>query len=156
MVGFRALALVTGNDTDPTYVANAAKEEGSDEFGMLVRINGEAVYARGANMVPMDELEGRLRDSAHRRLVQSAAEAGMNMIRVWGGSVYMPQAWYDECDRLGILVYHDMMFARETGQPHLAYKSDVVEAELRYQVRRLAAHPSIIIWDSSNEQKVIM
>ena len=58
--------------------------------------------------------------------------------------------YYDACDQLGVLVYHDMMFAVETGQPHLAYVSDVVEAELRYQIRRLSAHPSIAIWDGCN------
>ena len=62
---------------------------------------------------------------------------------VWGGGTWLPQSWYDACDELGVLVYHDMMFAVETGQPHLAYVSDVVEAELRYQIRRLSAHPSI-------------
>ena len=60
------------------------------------------------------------------------------------------RSYYDACDQLGVLVYHDMMFAVETGQPHLAYVSDVVEAELRYQIRRLSAHPSIAIWDGCN------
>ena len=69
----------------------------------------------------------------------------MTMIRVWGGSLFMPDAWYDACDEEGILVYHDMMFAKETGQPHLAYVSDTVEAEIRHQVYRLSAHPSIVI-----------
>ena len=42
------------------------------------------VYTRGANMIPMDELEGRYRDDVHRRYVQSAVDAGMNMLRVRG------------------------------------------------------------------------
>lgn len=55
-----------------------------------------------------------------------------------------------------MLIYHDMMFAVETGQAHLAYISDTVERELRHQIRRLAAHPSIAIWDGCNECRVVM
>ena len=63
------------------YVQLAAAEEGSDDFTMFLRVNGEAVYTRGANMVALDQFEGRTNDANYRRLVQSAADAGMNMIR---------------------------------------------------------------------------
>ena len=33
-IGFRHVALVTGNDTDPSYVRQAAGAEGSDRHGM--------------------------------------------------------------------------------------------------------------------------
>ena len=43
---------------DSAYRQTAAAEEGSDDFTMFVRVNGEAIYARGANMVALDQLEG--------------------------------------------------------------------------------------------------
>ena len=74
---------------------------------MRLKVNGADVYVRGANVVPMDEMEARLTDAAAVRMVTSAAEARMNMLRIWGGGIYQPQAFYDAADALGILIYHD-------------------------------------------------
>jgi hypothetical protein len=52
----------------------------------------------GANMVPMEELEGRMDGGAHRILVKSSADAGMNTLRVWGGGMFFPEQFYDACD----------------------------------------------------------
>ena len=61
-----------------------------------------------APQIPMEELEGRSNDEAHHRLVQSAVEGGFNTFRLWGGGIFQYDAWYDACDELGVLVYHDM------------------------------------------------
>ena len=52
-VGFRHAVLVTGDDTDPAYVARAATEQGTELHGMFFRVNGAPIFARGANMIPM-------------------------------------------------------------------------------------------------------
>ena len=152
-VGFRQFALVTGNDTDPDFVARAATEEGSASHGMFWRVNGAAVWSKGANMIPMEELEGRMNAEAHRILVRSAADGGFNTLRVWGGGMFLPDAWYDECDKLGIMVYHDMQYAQSG---HAPAGSATEDAELRHMVRRLSHHPSIVMWDGCNECRVMM
>jgi hypothetical protein len=53
-VGFRHFALVTGNDTDPAYIEQSATAEGSGTLGMVWKVNGKAVMARGANQIPME------------------------------------------------------------------------------------------------------
>lgn len=116
---------------------------------MYFRINGALIWARGANFVPMDQLEGRLTDEAHRLLVQSAASANMNMIRVWGGGMVPPSAFYDACDEQGIMIYHDMMFVEE--QHHEPRVDHIEETELRYIIRTLCTHPSIVLWNGCNE-----
>ena len=87
-VGFRSIALVTTNDTDAEVRRRSEDHNGSGGSTMFLRINGAAIFSRGGNKVPMEELEGRLSGSAHRRLVRSAVEAGFNMLRVWGGGIY--------------------------------------------------------------------
>merc|ERR1740121_939380 len=153
-VGFRYFALVTGNDTDASFVEKAKNEQGSGEHGMYFRVNGAVTWSRGANMIPMDELEGRVTAGAHRAVVRSAADGGMNTLRVWGGGTFLPDEWYDACDELGVLVYHDMQYTDERG--HSPKETNIQERELRHQVRRLSAHPSIVIWDGCNECQVFM
>ena len=113
-IGFRYAVLVTGNDTDPAYVAAAATTDGSSVRGMMntffFRVNGAAVYAKGANMVPMEEMEGRADADALRYLVQNAASAGFTILRNWGGGIFQYDAWYDALDELGIMCYQDLMY----------------------------------------------
>ena len=52
-------------------------------------------------MIPMEELEGRMRADALKTLVKSAADAGFNILRNWGGGIFYPDAWYDACDEFG-------------------------------------------------------
>lgn len=66
----------------------------------------------GANAIPMDVLEGRLSAAGHRQLVRSALMGRMNILRVWGGGMVLPRAFYEEADALGLLLYHDMMYAQ--------------------------------------------
>ena len=153
VVGFRYAALVTGNDTDPAYVAAAATSEGSSGHGMYLRVNGAVLFSRGANVIPMEELEGRLTDAAHAAMVASAAAGAFNMLRVWGGGMFLPDAFYNACDRMGLLVYHDMMYAQNG---HAPLASAAEESELRHTIRRLSSHASIVVWDGCNECQVVM
>ena len=82
--------------------------------------------------------------------MQSVHDGGMNMIRVWGGGMYQDDVFYEECDRLGITIYHDMAFSFRL-YPHDTGFQDNVKAELADQIGRLRSHPSIVIWDTSNE-----
>ena len=107
----------------------------------------------------MEELEGRLDAVAVQTLVRSAAAAGMNMIRVWGGGVYPPSLFFDACDSLGILLYVDMQFAGSghdiavaaAQRPLSAAANASILAEVAHQVRRLSAHPSVFLFDGANE-----
>lgn len=152
-IGFRTFALVTVNDTDPAIRELAKGQQGTGDTGMFFRVNGAPIYSRGANMIPMEEMEGRMSDLAHAQLVQSAASANMNTLRVWGGGIFLPTPFYDACDELGILIFHDMQYAtgglhdNGGGPQYVKVQYD----EMRHQLRRLSHHPSIVIWDGCNE-----
>ena len=74
----------------------------------------------------------------------------MNVLRVWGGGVFLPDAFYDACDAHGMLVYHDLMYTT-TSVTHQPKGSDAEAAEIEHNLRRLAHHPSIFVWNACNE-----
>jgi beta-mannosidase len=114
-----------------------------------VRANGAPLAIFGANMIPVDMLEGRYSADAVTRLVASAAEAHMNILRVWGGGIYQSPAFYDACDALGLLVLHDIQYAQNGHSPKDGSPSH--KAEIQHQVRRLSHHASIAVIDGCNE-----
>ena len=152
-IGFKFLALVTGDDTNSTYVAERFGKEGTDLLGMAFRVNGALMFNRGGNVIPMEEMEGRMTVEAYNAMVASSAEAGMNTFRLWGGGIFPPRAFYEACDRYGVVLYHDVMYAQGGHSP----KETATQAEeLRHQVRRVSHHPSVAIWDGCNECHVVL
>ena len=53
-IGFRFAPLVTINDTSAEAVAAAEKMSGTGNHTVMMRVNGAAIMAKGANMVPME------------------------------------------------------------------------------------------------------
>jgi beta-mannosidase len=113
-------------------------------------VNGRPVFIKGANMIPAHAFPTEVRPDRYRQLVDAAAWANMNMLRVWGGGIYESDLFYDLCDESGILVWQDFMFACSLYPGHDAFL-DSVEAEARFQVRRLQHHPSLALWCGNNE-----
>ncbi|MFQ5536515.1 MAG: glycoside hydrolase family 2 protein [Gemmatimonadota bacterium] len=113
-------------------------------------VNDVPVFARGANVVPLDHFTPRADTAAYRRFFRDLAEANMNMVRVWGGGIYERDLFYDLADSLGIMVWQDFMFANALVPADSAFAANVV-AEARDQIRRLRNHPSIVLWCGNNE-----
>lgn len=138
-VGIRTIAL----DQSPDH------DEPEKRFFRFV-LNGRPLFARGANWVPENLRLGVVADAVyHERLAQAAA-ANMNMIRVWGGGAYEQDAFYAACDELGLLIWHDFMFACLPYPDTDEFLAEC-DAEARYQVARLRAHPSLALWCGDNE-----
>jgi beta-mannosidase len=113
-------------------------------------VNGIPVFGKGADVIPFDSFPNRVTEQNYRRILQSAKDANMNMIRLWGGGYYESDEFYKLCDELGIMVWQDFMFGNDW-QPGLYSWKLNVAAEIEDQVKRLRDHPSIIIWCGNNE-----
>jgi beta-mannosidase len=113
-------------------------------------VNGIPVFAKGADVIPFDSFPNRVTTANYRRILQSARDANMNMIRHWGGGYYESDEFYEICDELGIMVWQDFMFGNDWQPGTYTFKQNI-EAEAEDQVRRLRNHPSIVIWCGNNE-----
>ncbi len=136
MIGLRSVELLTD------------KDEAGSRFAF--KVNGVEIFCRGANWIPADALFSRTSPEKTQDLLFSAIQANMNMIRIWGGGFYEHDWFYDACDRLGLLVWQDFMFACNLYPSTPAYLANV-SAEVDYQVKRLSHHASIVLWCGDNE-----
>jgi beta-mannosidase len=118
-------------------------------------LNGVPIFARGANWVPADSFVGAIEKERYEKLLGAAREANTNMIRVWGGGIYEHDVFYALCDEEGLLVWQDFMFACATYPEEPPRFALEVEAEARYQVRRLRSHPCLALWCGNNENQWI-
>ena len=114
------------------------------------KLNGVPVFMKGANYIPQESFYSRLTDESYEKVIEQAAAANMNMLRVWGGGVYENDIFYDICDRKGILVWQDFMFACAMYPGDAAFMKNV-ENEAIENVKRLRTHPCIALWCGNNE-----
>lgn len=135
-IGFRSLEL------------RAEKDENG--CALYFVLNGRAIFARGANWIPLDALASRWTKEKYEYLLKSSADANMNVIRVWGGGMYETDTFYDICDRLGLIVWQDCTFACSLYPSDSAFLNNV-EHEIEDNVLRLQSHPSLAVWCGNNE-----
>jgi beta-mannosidase len=114
------------------------------------RVNGRDISMFGANWIPADAIPSRITPTVVRDLLESARAVNMNMLRIWGGGQYEPDYFYEMCDELGLLIWHDFMFACMSYPSDRAFLADV-RTEITQQVRRLQHHASIALWCGDNE-----
>lgn len=136
--GIRTVRLLRSDVTTP---------EKPGEFVFVV--NGEKIFIKGTNWVPLDALHSR--DPEHlATTIAMAVELNCNMFRCWGGNVYEDHAFFDACDRHGILVWQDFAFACALYPQDDAFAA-AVAAEAAAIVRKLRNHPSLALWAGNNE-----
>ncbi|MBL7940608.1 MAG: hypothetical protein JNL43_14700 [Flavobacteriales bacterium] len=113
-------------------------------------VNGQAVFAKGVNLVPPSMVP--ISDGPWQDLVAAMVRADMNMVRVWSGGVYPPEAFYDACDAAGILVWQDIMIANLP--PGTRTFSENVGWEVADLVGQLQRHPCVALYCGNNELDV--
>ena len=152
LVGLRNAVVVQTPD-EPAGNGHAAMEHSlqAQGSGFRIDINNTAVFMRGANWIPADALPRRCTPEATRELLQSAVDANMNMLRVWGGGQYEADWFYDLCDELGIMIWQDFMFSCNHYPAADVDWLNLVRTEARQQVWRLSAHACVVLWCGDNE-----
>ncbi|MBN2091225.1 glycoside hydrolase family 2 protein [candidate division KSB1 bacterium] len=113
-------------------------------------LNGIPLFAKGANYIPNDNFLPRVSPDRYLHIVQSAAQANMNMLRVWGGGIYENDLFYELCDENGILIWHDFMFACAMYPSDDVFIENVTQEAIQ-NMKRLRNHPCLALWCGNNE-----
>ena len=121
-------------------------------MGYRFLINGKEIFIKGSNWVPVECFTGAVQDAKYDRLTDQAVAGNLNMLRVWGGGIYEKDVFYELCDKKGLLVWQDCMFAcADIPEDDVEFTANV-KKEIEYQIKRLRNHPSIIYWCGGNEK----
>jgi len=133
-------------------IRTAKLNRSPDEYGekFQFEINGQPVFAKGANWVPASIFAGAVGSSDYEKLLSAAAKSNINMLRVWGGGYYEAEKFYELCDHLGIMIWQDFMFACAY-YPDRRWFLEEVEKEAAIIIKRLRNHPCLVLWCGNNE-----
>ncbi len=137
-----------------TLTVRREKDEWGESFEFVC--NGLPFFARGADWIPEDVALARVPIDRTARLIADAVAANFNCLRVWGGGVYPSDAFYDLCDRAGIVVWQDLMFAcalYDASNP--AFMAEI-EAEVRDNLERLRHRASLGLVCGNNEMEIAL
>jgi beta-mannosidase len=142
-----------------------ALRQAPDQWGKSFTfvINGVPIFAKGSNWIPADSFPTRLQGdgvpgnggpgASLEQLIRAAVATHQNMLRVWGGGFYEEEAFYDLCDRYGVLVWQDAIYSCSI---YPLDREDFVEnlrVETAENVRRLRHRASLALWCGNNEME---
>ena len=124
----------------------------NDEHGksLYFKVNGRSIFSKGSNWIPADALPARATKEKINYLLDTMIKANQNTIRIWGGGRYESDILYELCDKKGLMVWQDCMFACSTYPTNKEFLENV-RHEIRHQIRRLQHHPCIVLWCGNNE-----
>jgi beta-mannosidase len=157
---FSAVLTAGGSTLDTRHTRTGLRSvvlrRDPDKWGRSfeLAVNGIPIYAKGADVIPFDSFPNRVTPEKYRHILQSARDANMNMVRLWGGGYYETDTFYDLCDELGLMVWQDFMFGNEWQPGTYDFKLNVAH-EAEDQLRRLRNHPSIVVWCGNNETEML-
>jgi hypothetical protein len=113
-------------------------------------INGLPLKLYGSNLAPVDTTTNVYNRERMNGLLDLVELSHQNCLRVWGQDERLHEAFYEECDRRGILIWQDFFtcYSMYDPNPHML---DLLRKEAEYQVMRLRDHPCIWLWCGGNE-----
>lgn len=134
-----------------TVKLNQLKDQWGTSFEF--EINGKPMFMKGGDMIPPSMFGGHTSKQEWQEWVNLMVNSNFNMVRIWGGGDYATEDFLNECDRLGLMVWHDAMFACAMYPGDSLFLANVKD-EFEYQLPRLAKHPSVVYINGNNEVDV--
>ncbi len=109
-------------------------------------VNGHPVFVRGTNWIP----EAMLRNTEDRTYTELryTRQAGLNLIRLWGGGIAESDYFYQLCDEMGLMVWSEFWI---TGDTRFPVDTALYFKNMENTVKRIRSHASSAYYVSANE-----
>lgn len=133
-----------------TMTVNTEKDQWGNCFAH--EVNGIKIFAMGADYIPEDNILERVTEERTRKLLNDAAAANHNCIRVWGGGYYPDDFFFDICDELGLVVWQDFMYACASYELDNEFEANIRQETID-NVRRIRHHACLGLWCGNNEME---
>ena len=130
----------------PFGIREISSDQATPDSSRRFLVNGCPVFIRGSNWIP----EAMCRDSEKRTRasLMYTRQAGINLLRLWGGGIAESDLFYEMCDELGILVWQEFWL---TGDTRFPADTALYFANVESTVKRIRNHPSLAYYVASNE-----
>jgi beta-mannosidase len=112
-------------------------------------VNDRPIHIKGADWMPLSLFPGSESSADYEQLLKTTKDCHINLLRVWAGGTYEAGAFYEWCDRLGILVWQDFMFD-SAYYPDRQWFTDSVKEEAKSIIKQLRNHACIALWCGNN------
>ncbi len=133
-----------------TLTVKTEKDQWGTSFAFTV--NGVSYFAMGADYIPEDNILSRCSKEKTEKLIRSCVKSNFNTLRVWGGGFYGSDWLYDLCDKYGLVVWQDLMFACGV-YDYTADFRETTRQETVDNVKRIRHHACLGLWCGNNEQE---
>ncbi|MDR3247839.1 MAG: beta galactosidase jelly roll domain-containing protein, partial [Treponema sp.] len=124
---------------------------GKDTF--YFKVNGQKIIVHGENHIPLDYIKCYATEAEYDRIFKLLKNQNVNMVRIWGGGVVEEDSYYEHCDEMGILIWHDMFLHSNTYPDYDEKFSANFMAEVEGIIRTMRTHPCFALICGGNEQQ---
>lgn len=146
-IGFRRSKLIL---TEGSKIFEKSFPKGPIAAPAQIEINGRRVFAKGSNWVNTEIFPCLATPERYDELIAMAADANMNIFRMWGGQYINHEYFYDKCDEMGIMIWQEFMLSCNR-HPDTDDYLRVLEQEAVSIIKRLRTHPCLTFWCGGNE-----
>lgn len=144
---------VTDSLTQTIGLRTVQLDESPRKVGSNFRfiVNGKDVFCKGGNWAPADQIPARMTKARYEHFIQAAKDAHFTMLRVNGVGYYEDDAFYEACDRAGILLWQEFAYSCSIYDDASTEFMAGARSEAESFVKRIANHPSLALWCGCNE-----
>ncbi|MBQ3079794.1 MAG: hypothetical protein IJC48_07350 [Clostridia bacterium] len=135
-------------------IKNTHYDFNAESSGFILKVNGKKILCQGANWVPCEPFYNGKTDSKITQALTLAAQAGLNMLRIWGGGTFETKHFYSECSRLGIMVTQDFLMACGHYPEDEDWFIDSLQREAEYAALHIRNQPCLMWWSGDNENAI--